>query len=88
MPIDAPAVLTYEVQSVAIFSDGGCQVTMSISQGLTPIKTVTVPLEAAACAPVWGGMPVPGMRRWPDLKDQLYGLLQAQGAIPMPANPA
>lgn len=85
MPVDAPAVLTYEVQSVSIFGDGGCSVDVQISMAGAPLKTQRVALEAAACAPVWAGMPTPGLPRWPDLKTQLYGLLRAQGVIPQAA---
>lgn len=82
MPITAQATLSYEVQSIAIDGTGACTVMLSVSLGANRLQTVQAQLDSATCAPVWGGMPTPGLRRWPDLKAQLYALLQAQGEIP------
>lgn len=82
MPITAQATLSYEVQSIAIDGTGACSLLLSVSLGTQQLKTMQTQLDAATCAPVWAGMPAPGLRRWPDLKAQLYALLQAQGVIP------
>lgn len=82
MPITALANLTYTVKSIAIDGSGACSVLMSVSLGAQQLQTVQAQLDAAVCAPVWSGMPTPGLGRWADLRDQLYGLLQAQGVIP------
>lgn len=82
MPITAQATLSYEVQSIAIDGGGACTVMVSVSLGASKLQTLQAQLDAATCAPVWGGMPTAGQRRWPDLKAQLYTLLQAQGVIP------
>ena len=82
MPITAQATLSYEVQSLTIDGTGACAVLLSVSMGAQKLQTIQANLDAATCAPVWGGMPVPGLRRWPDLRDKLYSVLQAQGVIP------
>lgn len=82
MPVVTQATLSYEVESVAIDGRGACTVLLSVSLGAQKLQTLQASLDAAACAPVWGGMPTPGLRRWPDLRDRLYALLQAQGVIP------
>ena len=82
MPHTAQATLSYEVQSIAIDGNGACSLLLSVSLGAQRLQTLQAQLDAATCAPVWGGLPTPGLRRWPDLKAQLYVLLQAQGVIP------
>lgn len=82
MPITAQATLSYEVQSVTIDGSGACTVLLSVSLGARQLQPMQAQLDAATCAPVWGGLPTPGLRRWPDLKSQLYTLLLAQGVIP------
>lgn len=82
MPITALATLSYEVESIAIDGTGACSVLVSVSLGAKRLQSVQAQLDAAACAPVWAGMPTPGLPRWPDLRAKLYSLLQAQGVIP------
>ena len=82
MPITAQATISYEVESITIDGKGACAVLVSVSLGAQRLQSVQAQLDAAACAPVWGGMPTPGLPRWLDLKAKLYGLLQAQGVIP------
>ena len=82
MPINASVVLTYEVQSLSVDGSGGCTVLLSVSQGTARLQAINVQLDAATCAPVWAGVPAPGIARWPELKAQLYALLKAAGSIP------
>lgn len=82
MPIDTPAILTYEVQSISIDGAGACQVLLEVRLGAQRLQAMQVQLDAPSCAPVWAGVPDAGVPRWTDLRAQLYALLRAQGAIP------
>lgn len=82
MPITAAVTLDYEVQSVTIDGTGACAVQMHVRLGGELLKTVHAELSAAACRPVWAGIPDEPRPRWPELVSQLYALLKAQGSIP------
>lgn len=82
MPITAQVALAYEVESVSIDGTGACGVLLSVKLGAQRLQSVQARLEADVCAPVWAGVPPATTARWPDLKAQLYALLQAQGVIP------
>ncbi len=82
MPITATASLTYEIQTVTIDGTGACTVLLAVTLGGQRLQGVQAQLDAAACAPIWAGVPPPNTPRWPDLKARLYALLQAQGVIP------
>jgi hypothetical protein len=82
MPLTTQATLSYEVQSITIDGTGACTVLLAVSLGSQRLQSVQTQLDAATCAPVWQGMPAPGMSRWVELRTKLYALLQAQGVIP------
>ena len=83
MPVTAQATLSYEVESITVDGRGACIVLVSVSLGAQRLQSLQAQLDASVCAPVWAGVPTPGVPRWPDLRAKLYALLQAQGVIPV-----
>lgn len=86
MPIKKPGSLIYQVAHVAIHPENG-SVRVAVAlllDGVEPrqVDSIVHDFSPEECAPIWQGQPAAGKTRWADLRDQLYGLLQAKGVIP------
>jgi hypothetical protein len=83
MPVTKTTSITYQVEAVTVSADGAITVLVSAagSDGQR-LQSIQAQFDPSVTAPVWAAVPPAGTPRWPDLRAQLYALLQAQGYIP------
>ena len=82
MPVNKSTTLIYQVESATVSADGSVSVIVSVTNNGDRMQSIQASFDPATCAPLWAAVPPAGKARWPDLRDQLYALLQAQGYIP------